>query len=484
MTLSRILSLSFIFLGLFHGCLSSNPETVIVQSPQDNDERTGKMQMEDLSSNSESITVQSLEENNESTDQMQTEDLSINPEIVMVQSPEDNNERTGKIQIEDSFTNSKSVTIQSQEEIKVQKMQIIKVQNGDVSTSLESIPVQNQEEINERAGKMEMEDPSTNPEIEMIHSQIDNNEKIGKMEMEQQSSFNSPSVRYFCPYGGCNQREASYERTSDRPQTITPFPTVWLNSRNRQPNSRPPNNVNRNNNNNRENSRPYYAFFATTENEEEFLDNKNPESVPTKSPVRTRKDANFFASLVNSFAFKLVETLNIESNFVISPLSIFVALSMCYLGSSGKTKTQMEQAFGIVDYNLQEEELHQGIKDLLPLVLKETPGYELFVANGMFLGKNFPVDAQFEENVKRYYDAEIKNLDFTNPDSLKLINDWVAKNTRNMITSIINRPPDILTRLVLMNAVFFKGIWKMQFPPNKTYNGKFRTLDRNEKQVS
>lgn len=464
MTISSILFLHFIFLGLFNGCLSSNPETILVEDyiPEDNEEITGEMQMEDLSPDSE---------------------------IVMVQSQEDNNERTGKVQEGDLSSNPKSVTIQSQEEIKMQKMQIIKFQMEDVSTIPESVTEQSQEKNIERTGQMQMEDPFINPESAMIQSQEGNNEKIGRMQMEDASNNANRGiyiggVRSYSPYSGWNQRgvprEPNYERT-DRNENVTPFPTAWTNSRYPQPNSRPPNKVNRNNNNNRGNSRPINSSPVTTE---EFFYDKNPENVVTKSPGRCRNDPNFFASLVNTFAFELVETLNLESNFVISPLSIFVALSMCYLGSSGKTKAQMEQAFGMADCQLAEEDIHQGIKNLLPLVLRETPGYELFVANGLFLGKDFRANAQFEEDVKRYYDAELENLDFGNPDSLKFINDWVTKNTRNMITSIISRPPNSLTRLILLNAVFFKGIWKMQFPPSKTYNGNFHTLDRNEKPVS
>lgn len=210
-------------------------------------------------------------------------------------------------------------------------------------------------------------------------------------------------------------------------------------------------------------------------------------SVPRLNNPQSKKnspDTNFFASIVNDFAFKLIETANLNSNFIVSPLSIFVALSMCYLGSDGNTKAQMEQALGLNDNAVHGDNLHQGISDLLRMISPDTPEYQLFVANGMFLGKNFTANGKFDEDMRNYYGTEMRNLDFGNPElSVSFINDWVSRSTRNMIPNIINRPPPMLTRLLLLNAVFFKGIWKTQFPVDLTYHGKFHYLDGNSKNV-
>lgn len=245
------------------------------------------------------------------------------------------------------------------------------------------------------------------------------------------------------------------------------------------------NRIKGNNKNNHENSKTINSSPATTESGEEYFEDEDPENAVNKSPGRISPDSNFFAGIVNDFAFKLVETLNLESNFVISPLSIFVALYMCYLGADGRTKAQMEQALGMDRNAIHGEHLHQGIKDLLSLILKDSRGYKLFVANGMFLGQNVPVDAQFEENIKKYYDAELKNIDFGYPQlSLRLINDWVTQNTESMITSIIDSPPSAMMRLILLNAVYFKGNWKTMFPPHLTTDEKFHLLNGYVKEVS
>lgn len=211
----------------------------------------------------------------------------------------------------------------------------------------------------------------------------------------------------------------------------------------------------------------------------------SPGNRDSTSNRRVSPDSNLFSGIVNNFAFKLVENLNLESNFLISPLSIFIALSMCYLGSDGRTKAQLEQALGMNDNAVHGEHLHKGIQDLLSLMMSESSMHELLLANGMFLGKNFTVDPQFENNLKNFYSVELENLDFGNPQSsLQAINDWVARNTRNKISNLIGSPPPLLTRLILLNAIYFKGLWKTQFPVNLTYSGRFRSFDGSENTVS
>lgn len=247
----------------------------------------------------------------------------------------------------------------------------------------------------------------------------------------------------------------------------------------------PPNRDEENDNDYDENSKTINSFSGATESEEEYFEVENPENEATKSPEKISPDSNFFAGIVNNFAFTLVEKINLESNFVISPLSIFVALSMCYLGADGRTKAQLEQALGMNENAIHGEHLHQGIKALLSLVLKDSHSYNLFLANGMFLGQNFTADAQFEKNMKKYYDAELENVDFGNPElSERLINDWVVRNTNNTIRRIIDSPPSLSTRLILLNAVYFEGYWKIRFPLHLTYPGNFHAIDGSETRVS
>jgi len=78
----------------------------------------------------------------------------------------------------------------------------------------------------------------------------------------------------------------------------------------------------------------------------------------------------------------------------------------------------------------------------------------------------------------------LKNLDFGNVGlSMQEINDWVSKATRNMIKSMSDSPPSYMTQLLVLNAIFFKGIWKTQFPEDMTFSGRFFNLNGEEKRV-
>lgn len=211
---------------------------------------------------------------------------------------------------------------------------------------------------------------------------------------------------------------------------------------------------------------------------------QNPSGSTPDPNRRVSPDANFFAGIINDFAFKLVKTVNLETNFVLSPLSIFIGLSMCYLGSNGATRAQMANVLGLDDKEVHGSRLHQGIHDLTSQIVTQSSDYQLLIANGMFLGKNISTNPEFEDDIRSYYDADVKNLDFGNPDlTVPVINEWVSKNTGNMIRSFFDSPPDPSTRLLVLNAIFFKGIWKMQFSARWTHDGYFFPADGSSKKT-
>lgn len=393
--------------------------------------------------------------------------LSFDPESVIVQSPEDDHRRTDKMQIEES--QQKAFIGEEEPRIRVRVRKYMRpfrigsrivwreVRREYIVRGQDSIRLQN------------LRTPEPNSRWTTEKSFI--NDKIGENAADDESSMPSD-----LPNDQSNSKRATES-------TITKVTSEQTFDGNKS--QMPPNRIKGNNRNNHESSNTINSSPATTGSDEEYFEDENKEDVVIKSPGRNSPDSNFFAGIVNDFAFKLVETLNLESNFVISPLSIFVALSMCYLGADGRTKAQMEQALGMDDNAVHGEHLHQGIKDLLSLVLEDSRGYKLFAANGIFLGQNFTPDAQFVENIKKYYDAEFKNLDFGNPElNLRFINDWVTRNTENMITSIMDSPPSPLMRLILLNAVYFEGYWKTKFPIPLTHTGKFYPIGGKEKEVS
>lgn len=82
-----------------------------------------------------------------------------------------------------------------------------------------------------------------------------------------------------------------------------------------------------------------------------------------------------------------------------------------------------------------------------------------------------------------YYNSEVKGLDFSSPEALDIINGWVAENTNNKIPTIIKSiSPDHV--MFLINAIYFKAIWTLQFDPEDTRDDRFRLADGNFSNIS
>ena len=175
----------------------------------------------------------------------------------------------------------------------------------------------------------------------------------------------------------------------------------------------------------------------------------------------------------NSFAFDLLKTVNqseSSNNYFISPLSISQALGMTYNGAAGATKTAIETAlrrsgFSADDINAYYKKIAEGL-------LAADPTTQLKIANSIWTRNDFPVLQSFYDVNTAYYNAKAQSLDFSQPSSKDIINNWCSQNTNGKIPSIIDQiSSDVV--MYLINAVYFKGIWKSQFKTSDTFNGSF-----------
>jgi serine protease inhibitor len=177
----------------------------------------------------------------------------------------------------------------------------------------------------------------------------------------------------------------------------------------------------------------------------------------------------------NAFAFDLYTKLvNPTGNLFFSPYSISAALAMTYAGARGETARQMEQAlhFGGA------AGLHPGFAKLMRQFNTAGKSYQLAVANALWgqLGTEFY--PKFLEITNRYYEAGFKEVDYIRQteQARLMINDWVETKTNHKIVELIK--PGVLndlTRLVLTNAIYFKGQWESQFDPDATLEKPFYT---------
>uniref|UniRef100_A0A8C7B9D6 Serpin B8 n=1 Tax=Neovison vison TaxID=452646 RepID=A0A8C7B9D6_NEOVI len=177
-----------------------------------------------------------------------------------------------------------------------------------------------------------------------------------------------------------------------------------------------------------------------------------------------------------SFAISLLKMLGEEDssrNVFFSPLSISSALAMVFMGAKGNTAAQMSQALCLNRGG----EIHQGFRSLLKEVNKSGTQYLLRTANRLFGEKTCDFLPAFRESCQEFYQAELEELPFAEDTeaSRRHINDWVAEKTEGKISEILGAGTvDPLTKLVLVNAIYFKGKWNEQFDRKHTRGMPFK----------
>ncbi|XP_011850451.1 PREDICTED: glia-derived nexin isoform X1 [Mandrillus leucophaeus] len=170
-----------------------------------------------------------------------------------------------------------------------------------------------------------------------------------------------------------------------------------------------------------------------------------------------------------------------HDNIVISPHGIASVLGMLQLGADGRTKKQLTT---VMRYGV------NGVGKILKKINKAIVSKKnkdiVTVANAVFVKNASEIEVPFVTRNKDVFQTEVRNVNFEDPASAcDSINAWVKNETRDMIDNLLS--PDlidgVLTRLVLVNAVYFKGLWKSRFQPENTKKRTFMAADGKTYQV-
>jgi serine protease inhibitor len=172
---------------------------------------------------------------------------------------------------------------------------------------------------------------------------------------------------------------------------------------------------------------------------------------------------------------------NKDGNIFISPISLFMALSMVYNGADGVTKEEIAKVLQVE--GIEAKKLNQANASLMNLFHRSSKQVQLNVANSIWLNENYHFQTEFAQNNKDYYNAEIQEIDINDSGSPKMINNWVKDKTNGKIGEIVESPldPDLVT--VLINAIYFKGDWKYEFDKSQTEDRPFYLADRTTKSI-
>lgn len=194
----------------------------------------------------------------------------------------------------------------------------------------------------------------------------------------------------------------------------------------------------------------------------------------------------------NKFALQLYAKLRTKKgNLFFSPYSISTALAMTYAGARGETETQMAQVLGfsmITSETIDTEtawdrmQVHSAFGTIInDLNTRSQKGkYQLNIANALWGQKGYEFLPQFLQIIKVNYGGGLNEVDFirATETARQTINAWVEKETKGKIKDLIAKGVlDRMTRLVLTNAIYFKGNWARQFQKDKTKDAPFTLIN-------
>ena len=220
-------------------------------------------------------------------------------------------------------------------------------------------------------------------------------------------------------------------------------------------------------------------IFITSCNDDDLSSAKNER----KNIVLTRSQKELANENVK-FAFSLFNKVNEQEteqpNWIMSPLSASIAMSITANGTDGNSRIQIQNALGFNGFQMDE------INDYYKLLTKELLAVDkttrLSLANSVWLHDDFKFHDSFVKTVRKMYDAEVSVLDLTNQSALNKINDWSAEHTNNLIPVILDKLPENL-KFCFLNSLYFKGVWLDEFEESSTVDDFFTCANGQKNQV-
>ncbi len=202
-----------------------------------------------------------------------------------------------------------------------------------------------------------------------------------------------------------------------------------------------------------------------------------PERVSAATKAITEGKGAAVANSGNDFGFRLLGELwkdKPNTSLFISPVSVDLALGMTYNGAGGDTQKAMAKALGVEKVDI--TQFNEASQNIMTVLANPDPKVKLEMANSIWIHKDFKVKPDFVTRNQQHFNAEVSNLDFAAPEAAKTINEWVKENTGEKIPTIVDDiDPEV--RMMLVNAVYFKGLWSNPFELSQTKDGEFTKFD-------
>lgn len=208
------------------------------------------------------------------------------------------------------------------------------------------------------------------------------------------------------------------------------------------------------------------------------------ETAEMKTVAMTEKQKELVTAS-NSFGFDFFKKVNeisgSNTNLMVSPLSVSMALGMARNGAANGTLEAMTATLGFAGQT--DDEINESYKYIVETFSELDPKVKLQIANSIWYRTGFSVEQPFIDANSLYFNASVTPLDFAAPTAVDAINSWVNEKTNELIPTILDQIPDDAV-MYLINAVYFKGQWKYQFETKNTSSKPFTLQDGSNVQVA
>jgi serpin B len=207
-----------------------------------------------------------------------------------------------------------------------------------------------------------------------------------------------------------------------------------------------------------------------------FLLAQNPSSMNPNSNSGT-----VLAQANNQFAFEFYQVMqkaNPQKNLIFSPFSFEIAFGMLQAGAVGEAKNELNKYFHYPNgenLGADIQRLQQGISKL------QTDSCQIKLANSIWIENTLRIKPAYKNYLQKYFDSQLFQEDFSNPQTLGKVNNWVSQATNEKIPQILDK----LGResaLILINTIYFNAAWLKPFDGKKTHDEYFH-LENGEREI-
>lgn len=198
--------------------------------------------------------------------------------------------------------------------------------------------------------------------------------------------------------------------------------------------------------------------------------------------IKTREDINLtpvqrqLAQQGSCFALNFLREASAysNSNVLVSPLSAQAAFAMAAAGARGETLAEMYRALGMEGASTADVDAY--MKTLLPALLDVDNSVKITMANSSWVPDGFMLKADYAATLRDNYSAEARTLAGGPEKAAADVNRWCSDHTNGLINKIVDVVPAEV-RLMLVNALYFNGVWADKFNPSNSREGEFANAD-------